>query len=137
MVIPTWNRRDLLEQLLDDLGRQTHRAQEILVVDNGSTDGSSEAATARGARVIQMGFNAGFCRAVNRGLQEVRSPWVAVVNNDVRPAPDWLARLLAAAQGEDIWFATGKLLDAARQDVIDGTFDVICRGGCAWRAVRR
>ncbi|MEO7145395.1 MAG: glycosyltransferase, partial [Bryobacteraceae bacterium] len=109
-IIPTWNRRELLARLLDNLRRQTRPPRETLVVDNGSTDDSADAAAAAGARVIPMGVNAGFARAVNRGIRESRTEWVVIVNNDVAPAPDWLEKLEQAAGSS--WFATGKLLRA-------------------------
>lgn len=134
VIVPSWNRRDLLERLLENLGRQTHPVQEILVVDNGSEDGSAEMAASRGARVLRLSCNVGFSAAVNRAIQEADTPWLAVVNNDVEPAPDWLARLLAAAGDRQVWFAAGKLLSATRRDCLDGAYDALCRGGCAWRA---
>jgi GT2 family glycosyltransferase len=85
-------------------------------------------AARRGARVIAMGHNAGFAAAVNRGIRESRGEWVAVLNSDVELAPDYFA-LLAASEG---WFATGRILSSA-DGRIDGTFDVVCRGGTAWR----
>ncbi len=133
-VVPNWNRRDLVERVLSDLKHQTHPVEEMLVVDNGSTDGSEATAVAAGARVLQMGHNAGFSRAVNCGVLAARTPWVAVVNNDVELPEDWLERLLEAAAPEGVWFASGRVLKANRRDIIDGTFDVICRGACAWRA---
>lgn len=134
VVVPVWNGRELLLRLLDSLDAQTHRAAELLVVDNGSSDGAPEAASRRGARVIAMGRNAGFAAAVNRGAAEARGEWLAVLNSDVVLAPDYLANLLAAAEPANAWFATGKILLAGTSDRIDGTFDVVCRGGTAWRA---
>ncbi len=133
VVIPVWNRRDLLEQLLPKLREQTCAIAEVLVIDNGSTDGAAECAEKLGAKVVRMGHNAGFCRAVNRGIETCRTPWIAILNNDVQPEPAWLERLVFAAETERAWFATGKLLDNFRRDHIDGTYDAICRGGCAWR----
>ncbi len=135
VIVPHWNRRDLLASLLEGLRRQSSPVAEILVVDNGSSDGSVEMAERWGARVLAMGRNAGFSAAVNRGIRECRSPWLAVVNNDVAPAPDWLERLLeAAARRPQVWFATGKLLSQFRRGLLDGTFDALSRSGCAWRA---
>lgn len=56
------------------------------------------------------------------------------MNNDVQPEPDYLERLVNAAAEQDAWFATGKLLKAGSNGIIDGTFDLIARSGCAWRA---
>jgi GT2 family glycosyltransferase len=152
-IVPVWNGRELLERLLASLEVQTEAAAELLVVDNGSTDGAPELARARGARVIPMGRNAGFAAAVNRGIRESRSDWIAVLNSDVELAPDYFAKLLSGAGGlcrrwglpalEDTggktagatnWFATGKILAKGSDGRIDATFDLLCRGGAAWRA---
>ena len=69
------------------------------MVDNGSTDGAAELARARGAGYIAMGRNAGFAVAVNRGIPESRGRWVAVLNSDVKLAPDYFEALLGAAEG--------------------------------------
>ena len=134
VVIPHWNRRDLIEPLLEQLKSQTCPIEEVLVVDNGSQDGSVELAREKGARVIALERNIGFSGAVNRGIQESRTEWIAVLNNDVSPQPDWLERLRRACDGSSVFFATGKLLNAARPDRLDGTFDTVSRGACAWRA---
>jgi GT2 family glycosyltransferase len=137
-IVPVWNGRELLERLLASLEAQTQAATELLVVDNGSTDGAPELARKRGARVIPMGGNAGFAAAVNRGIGESRGQWIAVVNSDVELAPDYFARLSAAGSA-GAWFATGKILAQREtcatdaQPRIDATFDALCRGGAAWR----
>ena len=134
VIIPTWNRRDLLVRVMECLQKQTHPIEKIIVADDGSTDGSAEAAEERGATVLRMGTNAGFARAVNRGIAGAATEWVAIVNNDVEPEPDWLACLVAAAAGAGAWFAAGKLFLRGHPARLDGTFDLVCRGGCAWRA---
>jgi GT2 family glycosyltransferase len=131
-VIPTWNRRDLLATLLRNLAGQDRPFQEVIVVDNGSEDDSAELAAGAGARVLSMGSNLGFAAAVNRGIEAADAEWVAILNNDVTLEPDWLTKLLDAVTG-DIWFATGKILQAANHQLVDGTFDEISRGGCASR----
>ncbi len=133
-VVPNWNRRDLLSRLLDLLGTQTYPIQEVIVVDNGSDDGSVELARSKGARVITLKENLGFAGAVNEGIREARTEWIAVLNNDVEPETNWLERLAHALAEPRVWFATGKLLSASRPGSLDGAFDVVCRGACAWRA---
>ena len=130
-IVPVWNGRDLLAKLLDTIEAQTLRPDEVLIVDNGSTDGAPDLARARGARVIPMGCNAGFAAAVNRGIRESRTELIAVLNSDVELEGDYLATL-AAQPG---WFATGKILAARERPkrFIDGTFDAVCRGGASRR----
>ncbi len=130
VVVPVWNGRELLDRLLLSLEAQTLPATELLIVDNGSTDGAPERARQRGARVISMGKNAGFAAAVNRGIREARGEWIAVVNTDVELAPDYFALLTQSKS----WFATGKILVGPQPSTtIDVTFDVVCRGGTSWR----
>jgi GT2 family glycosyltransferase len=128
-IVPVWNGREVLEKLLASLEAQRQRPSELLIVDNGSTDGAPDVARQRGARVIAMGRNAGFAAAVNRGIRESGAEWTAVLNSDVELAPDYLATLRAA----EAPFATGKILMAGDPQRIDGTFDAVCRGAVAWR----
>lgn len=131
-IVPVWNGRTLLERLLTSLEAQTQPAAEILVIDNGSTDGAPDAAHRRGARVIPMGRNAGFAAAVNRGIHEAKCEWIAILNNDVELAPDYFEKLLEAG----VPFATGKILSGTDRAAcqLDGTYDLTCRGGTTWRA---
>ena len=134
IVIPTWNKAALLEQALANLARQTYPIERIIVVDNGSTDGSGAMAARAGAEVIPRAVNAGFAIAVNRGIQEAAgAEWIGVLNNDVSLEPDWLAQIIGKLEPGNAWFATGKLLNAQARDRIDGSFDAVCRGACAWR----
>lgn len=136
VVIPNWNRRDLLIALLDGLRRQTLIPSAMVVVDNGSSDGSAEAAEERGAHVIRLNANFGFARAVNLGLQQSSTPWVAIMNNDVELDPSYLALLLSAAESRNAAFAAGRILQGRNRETpcIDGSFDLLSRSGCTWRA---
>jgi len=128
-IIPHWNRRDLLDPLFASLHAQTVPFDEIIVADNGSTDDSAAVAESLKAKVLRLGTNLGFAAAVNRGIESTNADWIAILNNDVTLAPDWLEQLLKT----DSVFATGKILNAADRSLIDGTFDEISRGACAWR----
>jgi GT2 family glycosyltransferase len=104
----------------------------MIVVDNGSDDDSAKLAERAGAKVLRLGRNMGFAAAVNRGIEEAAdADWVAILNNDVTLAADWLEKLLAV--DEDAWFATGKILQAGDHSLVDGTFDEVSRGACASR----
>ena len=135
-VIPNRDRSDLLAKALRSLSAQRlppHVGLEAIVVDNGSRDGSAEMAAGLGARTILLGSNLGVSRAFNRGIEAAGGEWVALINNDVELAPDWLERLLARAESTGAWFATGKIFDASRREVLDGAGDAVCLGGTAWR----
>ena len=135
-IIPNLDRADLLATVLESLAAQQLPPQvslEVIVVDNGSRDESVAVATGFGARTVSLASNQGVSRALNRGIEAARGQWIALVNNDVRLAPDWLGCLLKGASREGAWFATGKTLDATRQGLMDGAGDAVCRGGAAWR----
>ncbi|MCX6596547.1 MAG: glycosyltransferase family 2 protein [Acidobacteria bacterium] len=120
-VIPTFNRAALLEQAVASI-----EADEIIVVDNGST----ETIAPRGARVLRLDRNYGFAYAVNRGIEAAQGEAIAIVNNDVVLSPGYL-RLLTQTGA---WFATGKIMQQSAPDRIDATFDLLARSGCALRA---
>lgn len=136
VVIPHLDRADLLERVLRCLSAQRLPREislEVIVVDNGSSDDSADVAADHGARRIALGSNQGVSKALNRGIEAARGTWIAVLNNDVELAPDWMTVLLEAAKRSDAWFVTGRVYDAVRTDLLDGAGDAVCRGGAAWR----
>src|SRR5882757_9540743 len=99
VVIPNYNGLKYLDPLVKQLASSrslTTEIDEVLVVDNGSHDGSAECAERQGARVIRLDQNRGFSIAVNRGIREARCPAVAVLNNDLELGPDWFSKLCMA-----------------------------------------
>ncbi|MGC8882865.1 MAG: glycosyltransferase [Bryobacteraceae bacterium] len=99
VIIPSRDGRALLERLLPGLSRQLRGIlSEILVVDNGSTDGS--AAWLRQAHpevtVIESAEPLSFAAAVNRGIEKARFRHTLLLNNDMEPAPGFVAPLRAA-----------------------------------------
>lgn len=129
-VIPNWNGLHFLEPLFESMAGQSF--DEVIVVDNGSTDRSAEWAASQGAHVIRFECNRGFAVAVNSGVARAQGDAVAILNNDVRLHPQWLQRMLdALASGNAL--ACGKVLNATATHRVDGTFDAVCRGGTAWR----
>ena len=133
VVIPNWNGSALLSKLLHDLAGQALPPEEVIVVDNASTDNSASLARAAGAIVIELGSNRGFSHAVNRGIEASQGDWIAILNNDVELEPSWLSKLVERAVERDSWFATSKVLSASNRSYLDGADDAICRGACAWR----
>ena len=90
VVIPVWNSGNWLPACLDSLHRQTLRDFEVVVVDNGSTDGAVVAAKQGDAEleVVHFERNRGFAAAANAGIRRSRGRYVAMLNADTRAEPD-------------------------------------------------
>jgi GT2 family glycosyltransferase len=135
VVIPNWNGRHLLERCLDALHAQTLQDIQIVVVDNGSTDGSVDwlAHHAPDVHVIANPTNRGFAAAINQGIRATNSPFVATLNNDTQPYPDWLATLLDTVQPHPrTGMGASKMLFAHAPHLINSTGIALDRAGIAW-----
>jgi GT2 family glycosyltransferase len=131
LVIPNYNGARWLPGVLESVAAQTVAPAEVLVVDDGSTDGSAALAESYdGVRVLRLGRNGGFARAANAGLAGVAAEAVALVNTDVVLAPDWLERALAVLEAtpEAAAVAT-KLVDLGDPAILYSAGDVLRRDG--------
>ena len=98
VVIPTYDRADFLTTAIDSALAQSHPPDEIVVVDDGSTDDTASVLAHYGDRIrVVRQDNAGQAAARNRGVAEVRSDWVAFLDSDDSWEPAALQRLLGAA----------------------------------------
>jgi GT2 family glycosyltransferase/SAM-dependent methyltransferase len=132
VVVPNWNGRRWLPACLDGLTAQDVVALEVIVVDNGSGDGSPDYLRAEhpGVRVLELGANTGFAHAANVGLAAARSELVALLNTDVVPAADWLGRMARALQAAPGAAAVAcKMLSLEDPEVIYDAGDVLRRDG--------
>jgi len=96
ILIVNWNTRELVLQCLDSLPDEVDGAAcEVIVVDNGSTDGSAEALAERPEiELIRNSSNLGFAAAVNQAYQHSRGEFVLLLNSDVDLEQDTLSSLL-------------------------------------------
>ena len=101
VIVPCWNQLEFTRECLRALFRHTTPAWELIVVDNGSTDGTGEflAGIQAGGRVpvtvIHNARNRGFPAAINQGLRAARGEYLVLLNNDAVVTEGWLDHLIA------------------------------------------
>ena len=97
MIIPTYNRRDLLPRAIDSVLAQTHPVDEIIVIDDGSKDGTGdivEKAFANEPKVKLLRLeNGGKARALNQGLTLARGEFIIALDADTQFPRKTIARL--------------------------------------------
>lgn len=136
VVIVNWNSGALLTHCLEGLAEQSCQPKRVLVIDNGSSDGSlDQIGQANHVSVRYAGRNLGFAQANNRAVAECDTEWVALLNPDAFPEPSWLEGLVKVAQQhpDSASFGSRQMVHGSRL-VVDGTGDVYHLSGLAWRS---
>ena len=134
VVIPNYNGARWLPGVLASVAEQITAPADVLVVDDGSTDGSLALLGERfpDVRVLALGANGGFARAANAGIAAVSAEAIALVNTDVVLAPDWIARAVAALAGAPRAAAVAtKLVDFEDPTLLYDAGDVLRRDGAS------
>lgn len=137
VVAVNWNGRRDCEGMLNSIRGQTLAASEIVVVDNGSADGSREWFAAQpGVQLLANPGNTGFSAAVNQGLRATASDYVLLCNLDVELDPGFIAATVARAESDpEIGSVGGRLRQlGAGQAQLDSTGHLLYRSG--WVANR-
>ena len=124
LYIPAYNAANTLEKCLNGVNVMTHQPDELLVIDDGSTDETAAIAERLGARVIHHPENRGIAAARNTALKEASHDLIAHLDADVAPSPEWLLKLLDGLD-DDISGVGGKLIEKYQ----DGLFN-------RWRTVQ-
>lgn len=116
VIILNFNGKRFLKECLDSVLNQTYRNYQIILVDNGSTDGSVEFIEKNYSEVklIRNDKNFGFAEGNNigirRALEDATVEYVALLNNDVKVDRNWLAELIAVAEKEGVDMVGSKIL---------------------------
>ena len=103
---------------------QTNKDFEVVIVDNGSTDGDylnlKEKYSELNLSVKRLEQNSGFASANNIGARLACGEWLALLNADAFPEPDWLERMLDAAHKYPNSFFSSRQIQADTPDLLDG-----------------
>lgn len=137
VVIVNWNSGAFLDRCLRALESQHYSPQKVIIVDNASSDDSLKAAdkTSLNLSIIQLADNAGFAKANNIAVAECTAvDWIATLNADAFPEPDWLAELMQTSEQnpEYVFFASCMLKDG-NVELYDGAGDDYFISGLAKR----
>ncbi len=134
IVIPNFNGINYIENCLASLADEPAR---VIVVDNGSTDGSRQLVQEKfpGARMIALEKNSGFCTAVTRGMEASDTAYVILLNNDTTVRPGFVRALEAALEKDArVFSGAAKMVNMRRPELIDDAGDYYCALGWAFAA---
>jgi len=136
VVIPNWNGKRFLPECIGSLQQQTFTGFRIIVVDNGSTDGSVPYlhSTFPEVHCISLPENKGFSYAVNRGIEQAETQYILLLNNDIEVPPNCFDELITEVQNlQEFDFFALKMVNYNKRNLIDGAGDGILRGGVGYR----
>ncbi len=135
VIIPNYNGIAFLPACLNALLKQSFTDFETILVDNGSSDGSTELIRQdySWVRMITLDRNYGFCRAVNEGIRASSSPYVILLNNDTRADQHFVEELLKAIRKNRRRFSCqAKMVQMQNPSVIDDAGDFYTALGWAY-----
>ncbi len=137
IILVTWNAGDHLNRCLSALSKQTWMRFEIIVIDNGSTDGSLTSLSSWDfvpLTIRQLKTNHGFAAANNLGAHLASGKWIILLNADAYPEPDWLEQLITAAEeNPEFNFFSSRQIQYNAPHLLDGAGDEYHVSGLAWR----
>ena len=132
IIVVNWDGKKFLSECLDGLSQQIYQPLSLIVVDNGSSDGSVDFVNRNYPEVktIALPKNIGFSAANNLVLKTVQSKYVALLNNDAVPHPLWLKHLVEALESHpEAGFVASKMLFYDNPETIDRAGDTYTRAG--------
>ncbi len=134
IIIPNYNGLSFLDPCMKALEKQDCQDFEILVVDNGSSDGSVEWLKEHGIPSIFLAENTGFSGAVNLGIQTAKTPYVILLNNDTEAEPGYVGALLKEIErSPKIFSVSPKMVQLYNRELMDDAGDMYSIMGWAYQ----
>lgn len=134
VIIVNWNGKQYIGECLESLQNQTFKDFEVIVVDNGSTDGSQGfiQSSFPDVKLVLLPSNLGFAGGNNAGIKASNGKYIVLLNNDTKADPDWLKSLIEVADANpDAGMLASKILNYYRPDTIDNVGLLIYKDGIA------
>ena len=132
VIIPNFNGIAFLDSVLGSLEGQTLKNFEVILVDNGSADGSCSFVSANypWVHIIELPDNFGFCRAVNEGIKAAKAPYVLLLNNDTEVKEDFVEQmLLAIRRHKNAFSCAARMVQYHDRDKLDDAGNYYCALG--------
>lgn len=134
VIIPNYNGLRFMEPCFAALRQQKFKEFDILVVDNGSQDGSVEWLKDHEIPSIFLEENTGFSGAVNVGIRACETPYVILLNNDTEPYPDYVGELVRCMDRfPEVFSASSKMLQLSNRELMDDAGDMYSVLGWAYQ----
>lgn len=134
IIIPNYNGLAFMEPCMEALKHQNFKGFSVLVVDNGSTDGSREWLEKHEIPAVFLEKNTGFSGAVNAGIRQAKTPYVILLNNDTQADPDYVGELVKAIERRPkVFSVSSRMLQLNRPDLIDDAGDMYSVLGWAYQ----
>lgn len=134
VIIPNFNGKKYLKDCLDALLIQDFSSYEIVVVDNGSKDGSVQYLRQNypQVRLVALAENTGFCGAVNVGIRTSQAKYILLLNNDTIVEKGFIQALVQdIKKSPDIFSCQAKMLQMHDKSRIDDAGNYYCALGCS------
>lgn len=135
IVIPNYNGLKYLEDCLSSLEQQSEKDFEVLLVDNGSKDGSIAFVREHYPQIqlIELDRNYGFCRAVNEGIKRSAGDYIILLNNDTSAEPDFVKALVGTMDScPDCFSGQARMLQMHDPSRMDDGGNYYCALGWAF-----